>query len=180
MFLLITCSLHSNFRKANEGTLRCRHCKYHSLVAYFPWSLMKCEFKGCSIWNGIQITSTFDIHEAARQKKKKKTQPTSSSGPPASGFSYLSDWFPLGCFLFTELLTLYFCIYLWPLYPFLLSVIAPNSPTIFPRILCIYPEVRWIPGSQVMIWGTDLLPLLQEFGSLVSRQSSQTTFHHAP
>ena len=72
MFLLITCSLHSNFRKANERTLRCRHCKYHSLVAYFPWSLMKCEFKGCSIWNGIQITSTFDIHEAARQKKKKK------------------------------------------------------------------------------------------------------------
>ena len=80
MFLLITCSLHSNFRKANERTLRCRHCKYHSLVAYFPWSLMKCEFKGCSIWNGIQITSTFDIHEAARQKKKKKKKPS----PPAA------------------------------------------------------------------------------------------------
>lgn len=36
---------------------------------------MKCEFKGCSIWNGIQITSTFDIHEAARQKKKKQHSP---------------------------------------------------------------------------------------------------------
>lgn len=67
------CSLHSNFRKANESTLRCRHCKYHSLVTYFPWSLVKCEFKACSIWKSIKITSTFYIHEAERQKTKNHT-----------------------------------------------------------------------------------------------------------
>lgn len=58
--------------------LRCCHCKYHSLVTYFPWSLVKCEYKACSIWHSIKITSTFYIHEPERQKKKVILHPLNS------------------------------------------------------------------------------------------------------
>ena len=84
---------------------------------------MKCEFKGCSIWNGIQITSTFDIHEAARQKKKKK-----NPSPPAAVILQPLDSLNFVTNFHSD--------------AFLLSMIAPNSPTVFPRILCTYPEVR--------------------------------------
>lgn len=70
-FLLITCRLHSNFRKVSESTLRCCHCKYHSLLTYFPWSLVKYELKGCSMWNSIKITSAFYIREA-REKQNQR------------------------------------------------------------------------------------------------------------
>lgn len=37
-------SLCSNFWKANESMFKWSNCKYHSLVTYFPLSLVKCDF----------------------------------------------------------------------------------------------------------------------------------------
>lgn len=53
---------------------------------------MKCEFKGCSIWNGIQITSTFDIHEAARQKKKQHSPPAAVILQPLDPLNFVTNF----------------------------------------------------------------------------------------
>lgn len=44
VFLLIFLSLCSNSCKAQESMLKWSNCKYHSLVTYFPLSLVKCDF----------------------------------------------------------------------------------------------------------------------------------------
>lgn len=44
---------------------------------------MKCEFKGCSIWKSIKITSTFYIHEAERKEKK--------SSDPLDSLNYVTN-----------------------------------------------------------------------------------------
>lgn len=141
-FLLITCSLHSNFRKANESTLRCRHCKYHSLVTYFPWSLVKCEFKGCSALSGVALRLQAHFTFIMQKGKKKKKRQSSSI-----------LWILLTVWLISiSMLYHYRTVHVSSLKhlffvsstPFLIFSDSPKLSYSFPRILYVHDKVRWI------------------------------------
>lgn len=55
---------------------RCCHCKYHSLVTYFPWSLVKCEFKAALSGRVLRLQAHFTFMR--RKGKKKSSDPLDS------------------------------------------------------------------------------------------------------
>lgn len=144
--------------------LRCCHCKYHSLVTYFPWSLVKSVLSGIVL--RLQAHFTF-----MRQKGKKKKNTHSKTA------ILLTMWL-IWISIFYHHRTIHVpALKKIILACSILSLISRDSPELscsFPRTLYVPNEVRYRNWYKCMPW-MGLPALCTHFRSTVSCRSHKLT-----